>query len=96
VVTARGEVLTVSDAENAELFWGIRGAGCNFGVVTEFVLRLHPQRRTVFAGIIAFPAPMVPKAVAAAVDFWDKGLTEKEAIFVTHTINPAGNVRAFD
>jgi hypothetical protein len=96
VVTARGDILTASDTENAELFWGIRGAGCNFGVVTELVLRLHPQRRTVFAGILAYPPPAIPKAVETVINFWDRGLSEKEVIFYGQTADPEGNhVRTF-
>jgi len=91
VVTARGEVLTASDAENAELFWGIRGSGCNLGVVTEFVLRLHPQRRTVFGGILAYPPPLNPRVAAAAAKFWESGLSEQATIGLAHTADPAGN-----
>ena len=96
MVTASGEILTVSAAENADLFWGIRGAGCNFGVVTEFVLRLHPQRRTVFAGIIAYPVPLIEKAVSTAAEFLSEGLSVKEAIFYAQSTDPGGNVRASD
>jgi len=91
VVTARGEVVTASATENADLFWGIRGAGCNFGVVTEFVLRLHPQRRTVFAGIIAYPPPLIDSAVSTTSKFVEEGLSEKEAIFYAQTMDPAGS-----
>ncbi|HEX6008446.1 MAG TPA: FAD-binding oxidoreductase, partial [Burkholderiales bacterium] len=41
MVTARGEKLTLSESENPDLFWAIRGGGGNFGVVTEYEYRLH-------------------------------------------------------
>ncbi|KAI9455345.1 FAD-binding domain-containing protein [Lactarius psammicola] len=91
VITGRGEILKASTTENADLFWAIRGAGCNFGVVTEFVLRLHPQRRTVFAGIVAYQASETPKAVSVVADSWNAGLSNKEAIFYAQTTDPAGN-----
>ncbi len=55
VVTAAGDVLRVSEEENADLFWAIRGGGGNFGVVTAFEFRAHPTT-DVFFGTISFPA----------------------------------------
>lgn len=55
VVTAAGELVTASEQENADLFWGIRGGGGNFGVVTSFEFKLHPVGPTVLAGLIVHP-----------------------------------------
>jgi FAD/FMN-containing dehydrogenase len=55
VVTADGEHLKASESENADLFWGIRGGGGNFGVVTSFEFQLHPLGPDVLAGLIVHP-----------------------------------------
>ncbi|MBI3302534.1 MAG: FAD-binding oxidoreductase [Deltaproteobacteria bacterium] len=54
VVTADGHVLTASARENEDLFWGVRGGGGNFGVVTALEYRLYPVDR-VLAGILEHP-----------------------------------------
>lgn len=55
IATADGNVLTASRSQNDELFWALRGGGGNFGVVTQFVFRLHEVGPKVTAGIIAWP-----------------------------------------
>jgi FAD/FMN-containing dehydrogenase/pimeloyl-ACP methyl ester carboxylesterase len=55
IVTADGCVRTASRDENAELFWGVRGAGANLGVATSFTFRLHEVGPTIVGGLIAWP-----------------------------------------
>lgn len=54
VVTATGERLIANNETNADLFWGLRGGGGNFGVVTSFLFKAHPVS-TVLAGLILYP-----------------------------------------
>jgi FAD/FMN-containing dehydrogenase len=54
VVTADGRFLTANARENADLFWGLRGGGGNFGIVTSFEFKVYPVD-TVLAGIVIYP-----------------------------------------
>src|SRR6266480_3488394 len=69
VVTADGRVLTASEDENEDLFWGICGGGGNFGVVTRFDFRLHPLGPTVFAGLSLYPLGRAGEAARAWREF---------------------------
>src|SRR5256714_10534979 len=55
IVTADGRLLRASEDENAELFWGLRGGGGNFGVVTQFEYRLHEVGPMVAGGMVLWP-----------------------------------------
>lgn len=55
IVTADGQFLTASETENAELFWGLRGGGGNFGIVTSFEYRLHELGPEVMAAMVFYP-----------------------------------------
>jgi FAD/FMN-containing dehydrogenase len=54
-VTTEGKRIRVSENENADLFWAIRGGGGNFGIVTQFEFKLHEVGPEILAGLIVFP-----------------------------------------
>jgi FAD/FMN-containing dehydrogenase len=55
VVTADGRFLQANDEENPDLYWGLRGGGGNFGVVTAIEYRLHPMDPTILGGYVVWP-----------------------------------------
>jgi FAD/FMN-containing dehydrogenase len=69
VVTADGRKVVASETENPDLFWGLRGGGGNFGIVTAFHFRLHQIGPIVLAGVLMYPAPMAAAVLRNFRDF---------------------------
>ena len=69
VVTADGKLRHASASENPDLFWGVRGGGGNFGVVTNFEFRLHPMQREVVAGSVSFPIARARDVLGMYADY---------------------------
>jgi len=63
VVTAEGEIVTASAAENPDLFWALRGGGGNFGVAAAFEFTLHQVGPMVTGGLVAHPLPAGKPAI---------------------------------
>src|SRR4029453_2333426 len=76
LVTAGGEFVKASETENADLFYGVRGGGGNFGIVTEFKFRLHPVGPTVFAGPIFWRMDEAPELLRFYRD-WSSELPDE-------------------
>ena len=64
LVTADGRFVRASETEEPDLFWGMRGAGWNYGIVTAFEFALHPFGPELHRGVLTYPA-------SAASDVWE-------------------------
>ena len=78
IVTADGKTRRASADENADLFWGCRGGGGNFGVVTSFTYRLHPVSKGLF-GAVLYPIDRAREVLRFYRDFMDTAPDELEA-----------------
>jgi FAD/FMN-containing dehydrogenase len=71
VVTADGQLIKASARDNPDLFWGLRGGGGNFGVVTSFEYQLHDVPPPMVGGLLVFPFANARELIGAFSDFID-------------------------
>lgn len=76
VVLADGRVVTASEHENADLLWGLRGGGGNFGIVTRFDFQLHELGPIVLAGLAMWPIEQADEVLHAWRDYVDRAPDE--------------------
>ena len=88
VVTADGQVLTASEDENPDLFWGIRGGGGNFGVVTRFEFELERLGPLVYAGLSLWPVERAAEVLRGWRDYVDGAPDELSTAAVIITAPP--------
>jgi FAD/FMN-containing dehydrogenase len=88
VVTAAGDVVTASETENDDLFWGLRGGGGNFGVVTSFEFRLHELGPIVAGGLMVYPRERAAEVLAELRDFMEDAPNEINSGFAFLTAPP--------
>ncbi|MGB8342671.1 MAG: FAD-binding oxidoreductase [Chthoniobacterales bacterium] len=88
VVTADGSQLRASETENADLFWGLRGGGGNFGIVTSFEFQLHPVGPNVLSGLIVFPFDQAKSVITQFARFTETMPDELNVWMVTRKAPP--------
>jgi FAD/FMN-containing dehydrogenase len=94
LVTADGRNVRASATEEPDLFWGIRGAGSNFGVVTAFEFGLHPFGPTLHRGMQIYPASRVHEAYGLFREFAAVAPDALALIFVIGRAEPAADYPA--
>jgi FAD/FMN-containing dehydrogenase len=94
LVTADGRAVRASETEEPELFWGIRGAGWNYGIVTAFEFRLQPFGPLLHRGVRIFPASQVHEAWAVFRDYAADAPDAVSFIFSIARAEPAADYPA--
>ena len=89
VVTVDGSFVHVSESENSELFWALRGGGGNFGIVTSFEFELHPVGPEVMAGLMFFPGERAKEILTFYRDFYELASNEVTLAAVLRLAPPA-------
>jgi FAD/FMN-containing dehydrogenase len=88
IVTADGRLRTASATENEELFWAVRGAGSNFGVVTSFEFRAHPVGPMVMVGAVFYPLEDARQVLAAWRDYMASAPEELSSLAICWSVPP--------
>jgi FAD/FMN-containing dehydrogenase len=87
VVTADGSFVRAAEDENADLFWGLRGGGGNFGIVTDLRFRLHPLGPQVMAGAAFWPIDQAASVLRRHRD-WIAGCPDELMTLVVQRLAP--------
>jgi FAD/FMN-containing dehydrogenase len=89
IVTADGQLRHASATENPDLFWAVRGAGSNFGVVTSFEFEAYPVGPMVTVGAVFYPLDEAPKLVPAWRDYMASAPEELSSLAIFVSVPPA-------
>lgn len=89
VVTAEGNLVRASAEENADLFWGLRGGGGNFGVVTGIDYMLYPVGPEIVGGVVAWPASEAPAVLELYRTLVEKAPPELSLVALLRPAPPA-------
>jgi FAD/FMN-containing dehydrogenase len=89
IVTADGRLRRASATENEDLFWAVRGAGSNFGVVTSFEFQAYPVGPMVFVGAIFYPFAEAAAILAGWRDFMAAAPEELSSLAICWSLPPS-------
>jgi FAD/FMN-containing dehydrogenase len=92
IVTPDGQFQRASPAENPDLYWGLRGGGGNFGVVTSFEFQLHEMQREVIGGTVTFPIEQARQVLDFYADYSLEAPDELALDLVMLGSDPSSNI----